>query len=193
MRRTERIPIFLELLDWGKFVDKYKIDYNPRELYTDWILRITIKWLENPDWRFGQLLINLHIAPDGGLWNKEEGEILEEQGIDPRKYLLWGSYGLDLDKKAKTWKKRRKRFGLSKKDITIDPTMLILAEDKQSKRLYHSLQAWYNTKPTAEYKPIKDLDTDHIKNILKTQLQISKKYKDTFKKELELRENEQSK
>jgi hypothetical protein len=42
------------------------------------------------------------------------------------------------------------------------------------------------------YKPIKDLDSDHIEAILKTQHQISKFYKEVFKEELKYRFDEQA-
>lgn len=42
------------------------------------------------------------------------------------------------------------------------------------------------------YKPIKDLDSDHIEAILKTQHQISDFYKEIFKDELKYRFDEQA-
>jgi hypothetical protein len=42
------------------------------------------------------------------------------------------------------------------------------------------------------YKPIKDLDSDHIEAILKTQHQLSEFYKEVFKKELKYRFDEKA-
>ncbi len=42
------------------------------------------------------------------------------------------------------------------------------------------------------YKPIKDLDSDHIEAILKTQTQLSEFYKEVFKEELKYRFDEKA-
>ena len=49
-----------------------------------------------------------------------------------------------------------------------------------------------NLLPKIIYKPIKELSTDHIKAILEGGFAKRKKYIDCFKKELELRNNEQN-
>ena len=157
-RPKERIPIFLELLNWPEFVYKYHINCEAGKFYMLYIAKIAYVWSENPDWRFGQLLINLRLVPDNPiLWTIEDGDILKEQEVGFREYLLWGTYGLDSDEKTKKWKKSRKRFGLSKEDVKIDPMTLVFSKDKQSKRLLYALRAWLNTNPKAVYKPIKEV------------------------------------
>lgn len=44
--------------------------------------KITKYWLDNPDQRFGQMLINLNIVPDGKYWNTEEVDwLIEKQNL----------------------------------------------------------------------------------------------------------------
>lgn len=48
-------------------------------------------WKSNPDQRIGQVLINLGLIPDSFIvWNDEESDILEAQGLPPEEYLFWG-------------------------------------------------------------------------------------------------------
>lgn len=50
------------------------------------------QWLENPDLRFSQILVNLNYIPNApGLWYyEEEYDILIDQGAEPRDVLYWG-------------------------------------------------------------------------------------------------------
>ena len=49
-----------------------------------------------------------------------------------------------------------------------------------------------DNKQPLTYKPIKDLDSDHIEAILRTQTQISEFYKEVFKEELKYRFDEKA-
>jgi hypothetical protein len=49
-----------------------------------------------------------------------------------------------------------------------------------------------DNKQPLTYKPIKDLDSDHIEAILRTQTQISEFYKQVFKEELKYRFDEKA-
>lgn len=98
MRRPERIPIFLDLIS-GRFIEIFndiwkltdRVDFHPSSDLRS-IDKIKEFWLENPDLRFSQVLVNLGIIPNlPGFWYYiEENEILEQLGIEPREYLLWG-------------------------------------------------------------------------------------------------------
>lgn len=154
MRPIERIPIFLDLIN-GRNVEIFnKVwelnGYVDFDMFADLYDAMLIKefWLENPDLRYSQVLVGLRIIPNvPGFWYyKEENEILEKLGIDPREYLLWGqNYDKDM-----------------------------------------------NLLPKIIYKPIKELSTEHIKAILDGGFAKREKYIKCFKKELELRSNEQN-
>jgi hypothetical protein len=80
MRRRERIPIFLGLLNWEVFCETYLLSKD-----TSLSEETLNYWMENPDLRFGQMLIGQQIS----LWSKEEDEFLEEQGVPPQDFLEW--------------------------------------------------------------------------------------------------------
>ena len=152
MRRPERIPIFLELID-GKLTDVILNCYNLNfdgdvlqqdvRLYYEKIPEIERFWLNNPDLRFSQVLVNNSIIPNipGSWYYMEDSEILEELGIEDREFLLWGQY--------------------------YDKDMNLL--------------------PKTIYRPIKDLNTEHIKAILDGNWCRSERYLNCFKNELKLR------
>ena len=98
MRLKERIPIFLELVDWNNlFKNIWKEFSKEFDIYTGTVLErinfIPHYWKLHPDLRISQILVNLGIIPNTpGFWYyMEEWEILEEQGVNPRDYYLWTS------------------------------------------------------------------------------------------------------
>jgi len=154
MRAPERIPIFLNLIDgnytgvlenaYGFNEDQLDIDAHVDIMY-DRKHEIMSAWIDNPDWRFSQVLVNLAIIPNipGSWYYKEEPEVLEDLGINPREYLLWGQN-----------------------------------YDKDNNRL-----------PETIYRPIKDLDTDHIKAILDGKWCTRGSHFECFQEELKRRED----
>lgn len=104
MRRPERIPIFLKLVDFDKLQERWDVDIS--QSFRGIILKKETKeyWINNPDLRFGQMLINLEYMPDKlNIWNDEEPYILESQGIHPREYTFWGrNYDKDMNQLPKT-------------------------------------------------------------------------------------------
>ena len=147
MRPKERIPIFLENVNWERLAKRWKVDisaFNYIRLSDKSTLKeITNYWNENSDQRFGQVLINLGLIADTLItWNDEELNILLDQGCKPRNVILWG-----------------RNF------------------NKAGERL-----------PKTEWILIKNLETDHIEAILKTQfLNLNADYIKIFKDELKLR------
>jgi hypothetical protein len=147
MKPHERIPIFLKLIDWDKFVYKYYFDNDKNYTIINTKIKeiqsklpeITYTWTLSPNLRIGQLLINMNILPhDYILWDISCNEILKQQGVDPIKYTLWGSFGKN------------------------------------------------NEFENPQYKLIPELETEHIKNILKTQT-LSFDIGEMMKKELDSR------
>lgn len=145
MRIKERIPIFLEKVDWPSLLTTIWRLNLPSEFINDALIKINARkkeildyWNLNPDFRVSQVLIGLNIIPNmSGRWfYLEDIDILKEQGVQPREYLLWGHY---LDRK--------------------NPKSL-------------------------RYSPIKDLSTEHIKNILKEKHTQRTDYLSTFETEL---------
>jgi len=86
MRTEKRIPEFLKLINMDMFCDTYGIPGISK------LSRKTITyWKKNPDMRFGQMLINLGLAPDSmRLWADEDDMILINQGHPPENVLFWG-------------------------------------------------------------------------------------------------------
>ena len=100
MRPKERIPIFLKLVNWDALEEKWDVDISPTlrsKLYLN--SEIIKYWLENYDQRFGQMLINQGLLPDSlRVWCDEENDILDDQNVSPREYLLWGKcYDKDMN------------------------------------------------------------------------------------------------
>lgn len=148
MKPKERIPIFLNLLNWEKLSKRWDLPKNLESFLKGHLKQDNLLeyWQDNPDQRFGQMLINQGILQDNlRIWIDEEIDILKDQGINPRDFLLWGS--------------------------TYDKDKNLLDEVK--------------------YRLIKDLETNHIENILKdferSKAKLSPLFQETFEKELEMR------
>ena len=93
MRPKERIPNFIEKVNWDNLEQRWDTDI-PMPLRAKLCKNDSIYkyWLKYPDLRFGQLLINLEFMPDKmRIWNDEESEILADQGLPKREFMFWGS------------------------------------------------------------------------------------------------------
>lgn len=92
MRPKERLPNFIEKVNWNNLEQRWDIDI-PMPLRCKLYKGGSIYkyWLTYPDLRFGQMLINLGIIPDKlRIWNDEEHTILKDQGLDDREIMFWG-------------------------------------------------------------------------------------------------------
>lgn len=93
MRPKERIPIFLKLVDFDELQDRWGTDIagivrgyilSPKGEFQNY-------WNENYDQRFGQALINTGLIGDQlHIWVDEDENILKDQGVPFREYMLWG-------------------------------------------------------------------------------------------------------
>jgi len=97
MRPKERIPIFLSKVNWKTLAERWNIDVKlfNKILNMKGTLRpkIIYYWKEDPDLRFGQMLINIGcISNSLRIWNDEENDILEDQGIPFREFMLWSRH-----------------------------------------------------------------------------------------------------
>lgn len=105
MRPLERIPIFLNKVNWYKLIHEIwgNLDEDATlDVYSS--IKNNIKdieefWLDNPDLRISQVLVNLGIIPNSyGRWYYlEENEILEKLKIPHRDFILWGTRGINGD------------------------------------------------------------------------------------------------
>ena len=150
-RPKERIDIFFNAIE-GRILEVLEdvLKLGSRDQCAIYSLAVTTNlaeiesyWKENPDQRFGQVLVNLGIIPNlPGFWYYiEEIEIFEALGVPAREYLLWGqNYDKDM-----------------------------------------------NLLPQTIRKPIKDLNTDHIKAILGGKWVVGGHYQKCFEEELKLR------
>jgi hypothetical protein len=111
MRPKERIDIFLKLFDIKRTITSFFPTWGIRKVavvYTDIQMRfeeIKQYWLENPDLRFAQVLVNLNIVPnESGIWYyTEEYDILDNQEVPRREFLLWGqNYDKDMNRLPET-------------------------------------------------------------------------------------------
>lgn len=95
--------------------------------------KITKYWLDNPDQRFGQMLINLNIVPDGKYWNTEEVDwLIEKQHFSWDELHFWGrNYTKDNVKLDKTeW--------IRLKDLENDHIKKIMGLTKALPQRYYS-------------------------------------------------------
>ena len=104
MRPKERIPTFIELIDWKQLIEKqWKLPFNKTERkhviaqIKNNIPKIIMYWAEYPDERIGQVLVNMGIISNvSGMWYyMEDDDILIKQGHKPEDVCLWGTYGKD--------------------------------------------------------------------------------------------------
>lgn len=103
MRAVERIPIILDAINIPEFLKDAKVFDQDTidECINNWFSNLEdIKkfWMENPDLRLFQVLINIGLLPNtpGFYYYEEESKYCLKKGyIKPRQILFWGTYGKD--------------------------------------------------------------------------------------------------
>lgn len=107
MRIKERIPIILDIFFNDPLILQQFIElelYETMELYSNW-KKIKEEWLEEPDLRFGQLLVNMNLIPYmSKCWFYEEDDWLIEKGyLKLEDIKFWGrNYDENNNKLPKT-------------------------------------------------------------------------------------------
>lgn len=128
MRPKERIPIFIQNINIKKLITEWFKDQKTinitktTSLITRDIHVIIQYWLDNPNLRFSQVLINMGYIPNiPGMWYYESNnDILVKQGCKPRNVILWGNV---FDKKGNRLPKPK---WILIKDLTTDHIEAIL-------------------------------------------------------------------
>jgi len=104
MRPIERIKPYIHLLKgMNNAIDiseKESITLSQSKPDYDELEKI---WLENPDWRFTQVLVNTGTIPNfPGFWYyTEDLDFMLNMGFEPRDVMLWGTYGKNGDQPLK--------------------------------------------------------------------------------------------
>lgn len=177
MRRKERIPIILELMDTN-FLESYMPYF---KLNTKLILKdkwkIALYWNDNPDLRLTQVLVNMGYVPnERDFWYyREEVDFVTDVGyVRPQEIHFWGTYGFkDMNE-------------LYKIVDDINDAKPLLKDFKTEDDFVKAYIRWEDSRPTLTYKPISELETDHIEKILLGD--VSDYYKSLFNDELKYRE-----
>lgn len=112
MRLEQRIPIFLDKIEWDKYIDYIQPDLSvdkKSDLSDNIIKHLDIVeryWLQYPDLRISQVLINTGIIPNfPGVWYYEEDEeVLINSGCaEARDIMFWGiNYTKDMERLPET-------------------------------------------------------------------------------------------
>jgi len=107
-RPTERIPIIMGCIDWQDYIDFLTLKLSKDDLEQivqtcyEKTNEIRNYWLENPDQRLTQVLVNIGIVSNlEGAWYyiEETAYILEKKILKPEQILFWGSYGKSENEK----------------------------------------------------------------------------------------------
>jgi hypothetical protein len=180
MRRKERIPIILSIMD-KKFIREFLKDFKRGEYNINEIIEckweIALFWNDNPDLRLTQVLSVLNFIPyKPGFWYMvEEVTFSINNGyLKPSEILFWGTYGFeDMDK-------------LTEVIDTHNALMPKIKDYSDEYEFFKSFSSWVENKVKLVYKPINKLNTPHLQNILKTE--CTEYYKKIIKQELDERE-----
>lgn len=107
MRAIKRIPIVLDKINWRHFIK----DIMGKDYEIDMLIEIENNiddiqrfWMSNPDLRLTQVLVNLGIIPNKpGFWYyiEEVDWLMQNEYVEPRDILYWGTYGKNGDKPLK--------------------------------------------------------------------------------------------
>lgn len=185
MRRPERIPIVMRLLKnplifYHYFQCKGLEFFQFQKRYED----LFFLWTQYPDLRFGQLLISEGVVEDESYaWNREESNWLVDKGyIKPEDIYMWGTYGKNGKEKIQNWYNNKPVIGvpLSIEELIADPDL----RDLEEIEIYaHRYSRWLKQYPDPQYKFLKDLETNHIENILITEKPAHKQILERLLKE----------
>ena len=189
-RVKERLPAVYKFFLNNK--DKFNqffglVGDQAHQVFKDRFVDLLYKHIEYPDLRFSQHLYNSGVVPTDASYYKEEADWLIEQNLVKSEDLLtWGTYGANGDERLKTWEAEKPKLNAP---LTIVEKVYGGFTGLKNYEVYGKrYEIWNKNKPVATPVLLKDLSTDHIKNILLTQPQITANYRNTFVKILQERE-----
>lgn len=189
-RRPERIDIIFNniisrfpiLLKWlgddspeGQNVGK-NIQRNSWRLYK--------YWTEHYDQRLGQMLFNTGFTDDKMYHEEATSWLVSEKVCRPQEVKFWGTFGLSDEERRDTIKNLNSKCPDYRDYTVIEP------REESYMTFYRDRRDWvaeYNQRLNRTYKPISELDTDHIKAILDGKHYSSESYKQLFEDELVFR------
>lgn len=152
-----------------------------RNNFEDRYEELFVLWCNHPQLRFGQLLINESVVPDGQHWHVEEYKwVVEKKWMKPEVIYLWGSLPLDYNDAIDEWLSQKPKF-----NAPIEKYENFLYKDMKPIDIYaEKYRKWREKRPDYTYNFLEDLEKSHIENILKN-CQPSNEYKEAFERLLQ--------
>lgn len=136
--------------------------------------------------------LNNRVGGDFDFMRKHWKELFIEKDASPevlREKLLWGTYGVDeygeslLDKWHDKQPAPVKKYYANPLRSWDSPRL----DEVLTKKQYNNYLKWLDDKPQKSHSLMKDMDSNHILNIIESQLQITENIKKAFIIELESR------
>lgn len=192
MRRKERIPKIMRLLKSKHIFYSFTETDSDYFTYYDFSKKyeeLFLYWVENPDLRCGQMLINKGIIPNNkSVWEREDDQWFVKHGcIEPEDIYLWGTYGIDGKQIFQDWYSEKPVLGVPLTDVEKWTYPDLVGEPDHE--IYAIRREWWKQRmPKPEYKFIADLEPDHIEKILEIEKVA---YRPTFNKVLKRKRQEQ--
>ena len=187
MRVPERIPIVMSaIVDTKPILERWlkesgcDVTKENRNIIRRNSWQIYKYWMENPNQRFGQVLFNMGLTPDGLYHEEETTWLVDNNFVRKQEVTFWGTYGL----KPKKFKETTSALIAAKpKQLDYD------FKDEEQREMYgadyHYWQVVVRDSLKMTQIPISTMSSKHIKNVMKEQ--PNNAYRDLFEEELKFR------
>ena len=199
MRSTERISVVFDIIfdnttilkEWlvGSNAPKGGVYESENRLDMDECVRVVQtnswkiykEWKASPDLRLGQLLFNMGLTSDGQYHTEETAWLVKRGYARSQDVHFWGTFGLKEEKVQET----KKKIKLEKEKLL---EIWNIRDDMY--KFIDQLDFYRSLTPEKTYKPISQLDTDHLEAIVsKGHTEPRGKYYNLIIEELEYRKN----